>query len=351
MIVALPLSSTSTLVPSGKLPLLAFSILSLISCFSLSVRLFLSPTSVFPGTVGSIISEIGSSGLSSISGSPCLYWNTRSFAGIISFDPSGYVIVALPLSSTDTSVPSGNLSLLASSILFLTSSFSLSVNFSGSFTPVFSGIVGSTLSASVCAGFSGFESLSFGSVPFSSSVLSSTPSLSSSVSVTSGVPSPSVSLKIVTVICFVDSFPASSTALIVAVIVFSSLSPQSSAFGTVPSICLVSGLYFNPSGKPSTVTVALTSSTSTNTGGIGCPSTAVMFPASIVGACVSSETTFSQTAVKITLFSPPKISLLNGLLKSISSFVPNLTHFTNLYPSLVGFVTPLITSPSFTVIF
>ena len=347
VIVTLPLSSTSTLVPSGKLSLLASSILSLISSFSLSVRLSLSPTSVFPGTVGSIISEIGSSGLSSISGSPCLYWNTRFSAGIVSFDSSGYVIVALPLSSTSTFVPSGNLSLLASSILFLTSSFSLSVNFSGSFTPVFSGIVGSVLSAVVL----GFESLSFGSVPFSFSVLSSTPSLSSSVSVTSGVPSPSASLKIVTVISFVDSFPASSTALIVAVIVFSSLSPQSSAFGIVPSICLVSGLYFNPSGKSSTVTFALTSSTSTITGGIGCPSTAVTLPASIVGVVVSPETTFSQTAENITLFSPPKISLLNGLLKSNSLSVPNLTHFTNLYPSLVGSVTPLTTSPSFTVTF
>ena len=181
--------------------------------------------------------------------------------------------------------------------------------------------------------------------------MSSTPSLSSSVSVTSGVPSPSVSLKIVTVISFVDSFPASSTALIVAVIVFSSLSPQSSAFGTVPSICLVSGLYFNPSGKPSTVTFALTSSTSITTGGIGCPSTAITLPASMLGAVVSSETTFSQTAVKITLFSPPRISLLNGLLRSNSLFVPSLTHFTNLYPSLVGSTTPLTTSPSFTVTF
>ena len=66
------------------------------------------------------------------------------------------MIVALPLSSTDTSVPSGNLSLLAFSILSLTSSFSLSVKFLGSFTPVFSGIVGSTLSASVCAGVVSF---------------------------------------------------------------------------------------------------------------------------------------------------------------------------------------------------
>ena len=99
-----------------------------------------------------------------------------------------------------------------------------------------------SITGAVVSPVSGLESLSFGSVPFSFSVLSSTPSLSSSVSVTSGVPSPSVSLKIVTAISFVDSFPASSTALIFAVIVFSSLSPQSSAFGTVPSICLVSGL-------------------------------------------------------------------------------------------------------------
>ena len=142
VIVALPFSSTSTFVPSGNLSLLASSIFFLTSSFSLSVKLSLSPTSVFPGIVGSIISEIGSSGLLSISGSPCLYLNTRSSAGIVSFDPSGYVIVALPLSSTDTSVPSGNLSLLASSIFFLTFSFSLSVNLSRSLTPVFSGRFG-----------------------------------------------------------------------------------------------------------------------------------------------------------------------------------------------------------------
>ena len=149
MIVAVPSFPISTLVPSGNLSLLTFSILSLISCFSSSVRLFLSPTSVLPGTAGSIISAILSSGLSSIAGSPCLYWNTRSFAGIVSVDLSGYVIVALPFSSTVTSVPSGNLSLLASLIFFLTSSFSLSVKFLGSFTPVFSGALGSTSSAVV----------------------------------------------------------------------------------------------------------------------------------------------------------------------------------------------------------
>ncbi|EFH93645.1 hypothetical protein HMPREF0391_10013 [Finegoldia magna ATCC 53516] len=55
--------------------------------------------------------------------------------------------------------------------------------------------------------------------------------------------------------------------------------------------------------------------------------------------------------MNITLFSSPKIPLLNGLLKSNSLSVPNLTHFTNLYPSLVGSFTPLTTSPSFTVTF
>ena len=70
------------------------------------------------------------------------------------------MIVALPLSSTSTLVPSGNLPLLASSIFFLTSSFSLSVNLSRSFTPVFSGTFGVILSACVSS-----EPLS--SLPFS----------------------------------------------------------------------------------------------------------------------------------------------------------------------------------------
>ena len=143
MIVTVPSLPTSTLVPSGNLPLLASSTFFLTSSFSSLVKLSLSPTSVFPGTAGSMMSAIFNSGFSSIAGSPCLYWNTRSFAGIVTVDLSGYVIVALPLSSIDTSVPSGNLSLLASLILFLTSSFSLSVNLSRFLTPVFSsGIFG-----------------------------------------------------------------------------------------------------------------------------------------------------------------------------------------------------------------
>ena len=204
------------------------------------------------------------------------------------------VTITFPFSSISTgiSLPSSSFA----EILVSSSLFSTLIPVSCFSSVGLTGFTSSVILVLSSDGVSGFESLSLGSVPFSSSVLSSTPSLSSSVSVTSGVPSPSVSLKILTVISFVDSFPASSTALIVAVIVFSSSSPQSSAFGTVPSICLVSGLYFNSSGKPSTVTVAFTSSTSTITGGIGCPSTAVMFPASIVGAVVSVTVTGTSTS-------------------------------------------------------
>ncbi len=117
------------------------------------------------------------------------------------------------------------------------------------------------------------------------------PSPSSSLSVTSGVPSPSLSLWIVTVISLVDLLPASSTAFTVAVTVFSSLSPQSSAFGTVPSICFVSGLYFKPSGRFSTVTFAFSSSVVTGTGVISLPSTAVTLSAVMTGAVVSFAAT------------------------------------------------------------
>ena len=173
------------------------------------------------------------------------------------------MIVALPLSSTSTSVPSGNLSLLASSILSFTVFFSSSVSLSVSSTSVFSGIVGSTLSASFSAGVSGLESLSFGSVPAPFSSSSVTPSPSSSVSVTSGSPSPSVSLS--TVIVNVTSsalFPASSSAFNVTVkpLVSSSL-PQSSTVG-VPVIFPVSLSYVTPFGRPVTATSAFSSSVS-----------------------------------------------------------------------------------------
>ena len=43
--------------------------------------------------------------------------------------------------------------------------------------------------------------------------------------------------------------------------------------------------------------------------------------------------------------------MLNGVDMSNALSVPSLTHLTNLYPSLVGSVIPVITSPSFTVTF
>ena len=66
------------------------------------------------------------------------------------------MIVALPLSSTSTFVPSGNLSLFASSILSFKVFFSSSVSLLASSTSVFSGRFGSTLSAVVLSsdGFS-----------------------------------------------------------------------------------------------------------------------------------------------------------------------------------------------------
>ena len=189
-----------------------------------------------------------------------------------------------PLLPTRTSVPLG--SLLASVIAIFTFSFSISVKLLISLTPVFSGRVISIWSAregflpssdgslpssdGSSSSISGLDSGSLGSVPSESSIISSTPSLSSSVSVASGVPSPSVSLRIVTVVSLVVVLPSSFVAMIVAVCsLTSSPSFQSSDLSTVPSICLVSGLYVNPSGRPSTLTVAFGSSTSTITGGMG----------------------------------------------------------------------------------
>ena len=57
--------------------------------------------------------------------------------------------MAVPSLPTSTLVPSGNLSLLASSMAFLTVAFSSSVKFVLSTTFVFAGTVGSVLSAVV----------------------------------------------------------------------------------------------------------------------------------------------------------------------------------------------------------
>ena len=58
VIVAVPSFPISTLVPSGNLSLLTFSIDSLTFSFSSLVKLFLSLTIVLSGTVGSTLSAI-----------------------------------------------------------------------------------------------------------------------------------------------------------------------------------------------------------------------------------------------------------------------------------------------------
>ena len=88
----------------------------------------------------------------------------------------------------------------------------------------------STFPSTLASHFFGFWSLS-----------SLIPSLSSSGSVESGIPSPSVSLNIVIWISFVDSFPAASFALIVTVkSLSSSVSAQFVSLSGVPSILPVS---------------------------------------------------------------------------------------------------------------
>ena len=57
--------------------------------------------------------------------------------------------MAVPSLPTSTVVPSGNLSLLASSMAFLTAAFSVSVKLVLSATFVFTGTFGSVFSASV----------------------------------------------------------------------------------------------------------------------------------------------------------------------------------------------------------
>ena len=121
----------------------------------------------------------------------------------------------------------------------------------------------------------GLEVGSFGSVPFAVSSTSVYPSPSSSVSVTSGVPSRSVSRCTVILKVFVDVLPASSFASTVTVNSrVSSVDVQSVTVG-VPLIFFVVGSYVTPFGKSFTVIVALGSSVVTVISPIGLPSTTV----------------------------------------------------------------------------
>ena len=87
--------------------------------------------------------------MSAVVFSASVFSSTKSVPLIVSVDLSGYVIVAVPSSPTSTVVPSGNLSLFASSIAFLTAFFSSSVNLALFATFVFAGTAGSVLSAVV----------------------------------------------------------------------------------------------------------------------------------------------------------------------------------------------------------
>ena len=121
----------------------------------------------------------------------------------------------------------------------------------------------------------GLEDESLGSVPLAASSVSGYPSPSSSVSVTSGVPSRSVSRCTVILKVFVDMLPASSFASTVTVNSrVSSVDVQSVTVG-VPLIFFVVGSYVTPFGRLLTVTVAFGSSVVTVISLIGLPSTTV----------------------------------------------------------------------------
>ena len=92
---------------------------------------------------------------------------TKSVPAMTSFEPSGYVTVAVPSAPTVTVVPAGNLSLLALSTLFLTCFFSSSVKWLGSLTVTLSpGTVGVILPASVVSPFWPWTNWSPGMVSF-----------------------------------------------------------------------------------------------------------------------------------------------------------------------------------------
>lgn len=113
----------------------------------------------------------------------------------------------------------------------------------------------------------------FGSDPFAISSESVYPSPSSSVSVTSGVPSLSVSLCTVILNVLVAIFPVGSLASTVTVNSFvSSFGPQLFTAGV---LLILLPVYVTPFGIPETVTVAVGSSVVTVISEIALPSTTV----------------------------------------------------------------------------
>ena len=175
----------------------------------------------------------GVSGLSSSSKSP--------ISGFVVSSP-GVVSVTVTGTVTSTSSPFGSVTVTTASVspAFDTSGSVFTTTFDPSGRLVIFSLYCSTVGC-VPTGVSTFPS-TLASHAFGFSSLSSLiPSLSSSGSVVSGIPSPSVSLNTVIWISFVDSFPAASFALIVAVTsLSSSVSAQSVSLSGVPSICFVS---------------------------------------------------------------------------------------------------------------
>ena len=143
----------------------------------------------------------------------------------------------------------------------------------------------------------GLEFGFFGSDPLAISSVSVTPSPSSSVSVTSGVPSLSVSLCTIILKVLVDVLPEGSLASTVTVNSFFSSLPQLVTLG-VPLIFPL--LYVKPLGRSFTVTVAVGSSVVTFISVIAFLSTTVwsfIFP--ITGALLSFHTANTSLASSI----------------------------------------------------
>ena len=157
---------------------------------------------------------------------------------------------------------------------------------------------------------SGLEFGSFGSVPASFSSSSVNPSPSSSLSWTSGIPSPSVSLWTVILNSVVSSLPALSLAVTLTSNSLTSSSPQSATSG-VPEIVFVSLSKVTPAGRSATEISASGSFVVTFTSLIGLPSTINWSPIlSILGAVLSSSSpgvgvvSFTVTGTSTVSFDP-----------------------------------------------
>ena len=132
--------------------------------------------------------------------------------------------------------------------------------------------------------------------------MSGTPSPSSSVSVTSGVPSLSVSLCTIILKVLVDVLPEGSLASTVTVNSFFSSLPQLVTLG-VPLIFPL--LYVKPLGRSFTVTVAVVSSVVTGISVIALPSIIVWSPMLAITGALLSFHTANTSLSSLTLFRIP----------------------------------------------